>query len=72
MAKHNVQGAKAEKHVADYLVRNGFKIVASNWKTKWCEIDIVAKKDECVYFVEVKYRGSDSAEADSIIYTRKN
>ncbi len=32
-----------------------------NWKTKWCEIDIVAQKGDQIYFVEVKYRAKDAA-----------
>lgn len=60
MARHNDSGNKAENKVAGYLTENGFKIVELNWKTKWCEIDIIARKEDCIYFVEVKYRGSDS------------
>jgi uncharacterized protein (TIGR00252 family) len=56
--KHNVDGADAEKAVAEHLVNQGYKIVDQNWKTKWCEVDIIAKKGGCVYFVEVKYRTS--------------
>lgn len=58
MAKHNISGSEAENQVANYLKSQGFKIVEQNWKTKWCEIDIVAKKDGCLYFVEVKYRAT--------------
>lgn len=58
MAKHNTDGAEAEERVADYLSADGYKILDTNWKTKWCEIDIVAQKEKCVYFVEVKYRSS--------------
>lgn len=60
MAKHNVSGSAAESAVAEYLKNNGYKIVEMNWKIKWCEVDVVAKKDKVVYFVEVKYRGSSS------------
>lgn len=58
MAQHNLRGSEAENQVANYLKSLGFKIVEQNWKTKWCEIDIVAKKDNCLYFVEVKYRNN--------------
>jgi Holliday junction resolvase-like predicted endonuclease len=27
-----------------------------NWRTRWCEIDLIATKRHVVYFVEVKYR----------------
>lgn len=49
-------GHYAERIAADYLVRLNFKIVDTNWKTKWCEIDIIVQKDGVMYFTEVKYR----------------
>ena len=49
-------GHAAEKRAAEHLQSLGYKIREINWKTKWCEIDIVAEKDGAVYFVEVKYR----------------
>jgi ribonuclease HII len=52
-------GDKAEGAAAVYLEEHGFRVVERNWKTKWCEIDIVAKKQEVLYFVEVKYRKTD-------------
>ncbi len=52
-------GKNAEELVADKLQRNGHKIVAMNWRTRWCEIDIVSTYKRVVYFTEVKYRGSD-------------
>lgn len=58
MAKHNDDGAQAESRVAWMLKTEGYKIRAKNWKTRWCEIDIVAEKDGCIYFVEVKYRSN--------------
>ena len=30
-----------------------------NWRTRWCEIDIISKKDGVVYFIEVKFRSSN-------------
>lgn len=49
-------GLRAEARVAEELRQQGHKIVARNWKTKVCEIDIIAKKEDVVYFVEVKHR----------------
>lgn len=49
-------GHGAEKQAADYLARFGFKIRELNWRTRWCEIDIVAEKDKTIYLVEVKSR----------------
>lgn len=52
----NYMGAIAEDMVANYLTRHGYEVIEQNWKTKYCEIDIVSQKDDVVYFVEVKYR----------------
>lgn len=49
-------GRRAEAVAADYLKRQGCAIVAQNWRTRWCEIDVIAQRDKVVYFCEVKYR----------------
>ncbi len=49
-------GDIAESIAAKYLVQRGHEILDRNWKTKICEIDIVTKKRNKLYFVEVKYR----------------
>jgi ribonuclease HII len=51
-------GDRAESKVALFLRNNGHKILARNWKTKMCEIDIISQKGNDVYFTEVKYRKS--------------
>lgn len=58
--KHNVDGRLAETAVAEYLTNLGYKVLDKNWKTRWCEIDIIALKQDCVHFVEVKYRSKSS------------
>lgn len=49
-------GDNGENAAAAYLEDDGHTIVMRNWRTKWCEIDIVSFKDEILYFTEVKYR----------------
>ena len=49
-------GDRAEDEATNYLVRLGHDIIDRNWKTKYCEIDIVSRKGEMMYFTEVKYR----------------
>ena len=51
-------GAAGEQAAAEYLARQGFRVLERNFKTPRCEIDIIAQKDDSLYFVEVKYRGS--------------
>lgn len=53
-------GRLAEEKVASYLESKKHKIIAMNWRTRWCEIDVISKDKKCVYFTEVKFRGSDS------------
>ena len=53
-------GRKAETAAAEYLKRKGCAIVAQNWRTKWCEIDVIAQRDKVVYFCEVKYRRTNN------------
>lgn len=56
--KTTFSGRAAESEVAKYLSEQGFKILDQNWRTRTCEIDLVAQKDKVIYFVEVKYRST--------------
>ena len=51
-------GDRAEDFVADKLTRQGHDIIARNWRTRLCEIDIISMFNRTVYFTEVKYRKS--------------
>jgi len=51
-------GHEAEKVAAVFLKEAGYKILDLNWRTRVCEIDIVAQKKKVMYFVEVKYRST--------------
>lgn len=52
-------GDKGEQVAADWLAADGHEIIARNWRTRYCEIDIVSVKGEVLYFTEVKYRKND-------------
>lgn len=54
-------GDKGETAAANELVRQGHTIIERNWKTKYCEIDIISQKNDTLYFTEVKHRKNDSA-----------
>ncbi len=49
-------GKDAEQAAAEYLQNLGFIVLDRNWKIRVCEIDIIAERKKCVYFVEIKYR----------------
>ncbi len=53
-------GEKGEREAQFYLLANDFEILACNYRYKRCEIDIIAKKNNMLVFVEVKTRGSDT------------
>jgi len=51
-------GRRAEAVAADFLERKGCVVVAQNWRTRMCEIDVIAERDQVIYFCEVKYRAN--------------
>ncbi len=48
------KGDIAEKRAADFLQKNGFRILERNFYSRFGEIDIIAFKDDTLHFVEVK------------------
>lgn len=53
-AKHLRVGELGEDISCNFLESNGFTIIDRNYRKKWGEIDIIAKKDEVLRFIEVK------------------
>lgn len=51
-------GTEFEHRAADYLCINGFEILHRNFRCKIGEIDLIAKNDSYLCFIEVKYRSS--------------
>jgi len=51
-------GKIGEKEAIKFLKKNHFEILSQHFTCRWGEIDIVAKKDEKIYFIEVKTRTS--------------
>lgn len=49
-----VVGRLGEDLVGDFYKREGFKIIDKNYLRKWGEIDLIASKDNKIYFIEVK------------------
>jgi|SRR3989338_5574854 len=60
-------GREAEAAAAQFLIQNGYKILSQNWRTRHCEIDIVAIKKRTIYFIEVKYR-QNAAQGSGLEY----
>ena len=64
-------GDEGELKAVEYLVVNGHTILERNWKTKFCEIDIVSVKEKTVYFTEVKYRKDTARGTGLDVITKK-
>lgn len=52
----NKKGAWGEIYASRYLRDMDYKILSANYICRFGEIDIVAQKDDTIYFVEVKTR----------------
>ena len=51
-------GDWGEEKACELLKRKGYRIAARNFSSRTGEIDIIAVKEECICFVEVKTRKS--------------
>lgn len=59
MAEHNDLGKRAEELAAEFLLKNGYKILARNFRFQKAEIDIISEKDDVIIICEVKARSTD-------------
>jgi putative endonuclease len=58
MAEHNDLGKQGEELAVDFLQKNGYEILETNWVFQKAEIDIIAQKGTILAVVEVKTRSS--------------
>ena|SRR3989344_8809697 len=56
-------GKKAEQIAGNYLQQKGYEVLQYNYRKKWGEIDIIARKGEVMVFVEVKANAKDFGSA---------
>lgn len=49
-----ITGQKGEDEAVRYLKGKGFFVLDRNYRKPWGELDIVAKKGDWLYFIEVK------------------
>jgi len=65
--KHDSQnrqniGEIGEELACRFLVKRGFRVIDRNYSKKWGEIDIIAKKEDILRFVEVKTVSRENIE----------
>lgn len=58
MASHNELGKNGEDLAIDFLLKNGYEIIARNYTYQKAEVDIIAQKENTLAVVEVKTRTS--------------
>ena len=58
MAEHNELGKLGEELAVEFLRKNGYEILDTNWTFQKAEIDIIAQKGVTLAVVEVKTRSS--------------
>ena len=59
MADHNDLGKLGEELAVEFLEKNGYSILETNWFFDKAEIDIIAQKDNLLIVIEVKTRSSN-------------
>ena len=53
---HSDIGRQGEQLAAQYLLQRGYTLLTANWRCAGGEIDIVARQDTTIVFVEVRTR----------------
>lgn len=53
-------GELGENIAEKFLMKHGFSIIERNYTRKWGEVDIIASKDNKLYFCEVKSKSVNS------------
>ncbi len=69
MARNQRLGHWGEDAAAEYLAGRGYQVIGRNIRTPYGEIDLVARREGFVVFVEVKARASRSLGPPEIAVT---
>lgn len=59
MAWNNILGKRGEQLAVSFLEKKDYQILATNWRHRRAEVDIIAKDGEILVFVEVKTRNNN-------------
>ena len=59
MGRNNIVGAWGEALAADYFRKKRYKLLATGYRCRFGEIDLIASDQSYLCFVEVKLRRSD-------------
>lgn len=65
-------GELGEDIACKHLEKNGYSLLGRNYTKKWGEIDIIAQKDNVLYFIEVKSKSVSSLDFVSQKFDQKD
>jgi putative endonuclease len=68
--KNKILGLEGEKLAADFLLKYNYQILCQNWRHGHLEVDLIAKKDDILVFVEVKTRKNRYTGSPDITITQ--
>ena len=71
ITSQRITGNKGEAAVVNLLLKNGYQILERNFTVKLGEVDIIAKKENTVTFVEVKTRKNQYFPLSQVITPSK-
>ena len=56
MAQHNTDGSRAERFAKEFLIAKGYEVLEENWRYRRAEVDLIARHNNTLVFIEVKAR----------------
>lgn len=71
--RNKISGMCGEDAACHMLKKSGHKIIERNYRNRYGEIDIIARRGEDIVFAEVKTRSTDAfgTPADAVTYYKK-
>ncbi len=73
-AEHLLRGESAERQACLFLVKQGLKLVARNFRCKQGELDLIMHDQQTLVIVEVRFRKTDKygGAVESITRTKQS
>ena len=72
MGRNNLTGAWGEALAAKYMQKKRYKVIATNYRSRFGELDLIVSNRQFLVFVEVRLRKSDNfAAAREFVDRRK-
>jgi len=72
--KRQQLGATGENLARHFLKRKGYKIIDTNYRCREGEIDIIARKKDCLVFIEVRTKASTDfgSPEESVTFAKRD